>query len=434
MKKLLLAVVFMCCSVAARADKWAVATYHTSQPPAQVFEQTAQLIASKEWYFGTRWHIRSINRAQGTIQAATVSWGVQCGDIYISMAAEGTGTSIQAVMTLYSGAMLHPANYAARFGKGLKKLFPDLTFEVKRDVIPENFAFGVARVSIPLDAASAPVLQPMQNPTVNQGPTVIQVSIPLDAVTAPAAPHMQNSVGSQGATPISPVQINSIDNSLQNIATSLSRQTTGVTPLTATSVIPMQNYAPAQQQQMGEATQQLGNSLMMMGAEMGARAAMEQQQIDKDTTRNAATQFLSSVNQLMNRYLATSGSEAAGQYETTAQALNKARDDAYKTLTNPIQRNMFNRITNEHMIALGKQMGDHLRQQDFVNRKTVEEQYSENLHRALDSWYANSKDWSTIPPETWNKLSERDKGRLKDGIDPETINIRVPHPDHSPQP
>ncbi len=421
-------------SVPARADKWAVGTYRTSQPLDQVFERTANVIESKEWYIGTRWHIQSINRKQGTIHAATVSWGEYWGDIYVSMATHGTGTSIEAVMTLHSGAFLHPANYAARFGKALKKIFPDLTFEIKRDVIPENFAFGVAQVSIPLDAASAPIVQPLQNPTTNHGTTLAQGPMPLVIVTAPAVQHTKNSVGSQGTMPISPAQVNSIDNSLQNIAASLSQQTTGMTPSTAPSVTPMQNYAPAQMQQMGDATQQLGDSLMMMGAEMDIRAARENQQVDEDTTRNAVMQFLSNANQWMNRYLATSTSEATGQYEITAQAINKARSDAYEMLTNPIQRSMFSRITNEYMLVLGKQMGDHVRQLASFSRETDEEQYTENLHRVLDSWYANSKDWSKIPPDNWNKLSERDKGRLKDGIDPETINTQTPHREHSQQP
>ena len=468
MKKVIWALLtFALISVPARADKWAVGTYHTSQPLDLVFERTAKLIESKEWYIGTRWHIQSINRKQGTIHAATVSWGEYWGDIYVSMATQGTGTSIEAVMTLHSGAILHPASYAERFGKALKKLFPDLTFEIKRDVIPENFAFGVGQVSIPLVAATAPVVQPMQNPTVNQGTTVTLEPMPLVIVTAPAVKPMQSSVADQGTVPISPAQVNSIDNSLQQISASISQQTTSIAstpapavsqlqnhaptvpeifaptvaqepmpmvPLIATVVQPMQNYAPAQMQQMGEATQQLGNSLMMMGAEMDILAARNKQHVDEDTTRNAVTQFLSNANQMMNRSLATSDSEAAGQFEITAEAITKARDDVYVTLTNPNQRYMFNRVTNGYMLAFGKQMGDHVRQQASANREIDEEQYTVNLHRVLDSWYANDKDWRKIAPEMRNKLSERDKGRLKDGIDPETINTRTPHPEHSPQP
>jgi len=412
MKKIIWAVLaFALIPVPSRAEKWATATFHTSQPIDQVFEPTAELIANKEWYWGTRWHIRSSNRALGTIQVATVSFGQQWGDIYVSIATEGTGTSIQAVMTLYSGAHLHPADYALRFAKGLKKIFPDLTYDIKRDVVPENFAYGVAPISIPLVAATTTVVQPMQSST-----------------------------GSQGTIPISPAQVNSIDNSLQNIAASFSQQTTGMTPFTATSVIPMQNYAPAQMQQMGQATQNLSSSLMAMAEQIsmqtGIEAARNQQRVDEATTNNAVTHFLSNANQMMGRYLATSGSEAAGQFKSTAQAITKARDDAYITLTDPTQKNIFNRATNEFMLDIEKQMSNHIGQETSANRvRDIDEgQYTDNLHRALDSWYANGKDWQKIPPEMWAKLSERDKGRLKDGIDPETINIRTPHPDHSPQP
>ena len=265
----------------------------------------------------------------------------------------------------------------------------------------------------------------MQSSTGNLGTTVIQEPMPLVIATSPALQPAQSSG-------ITPAQVNSIDNSLQNIAVSLSQQTTGITPSTAPSVIPMQNYAPAQLQQNGQALQNLGNSLMMLGAEQEVIVARNKQQADEATTRNVVNQFLSKVNPVMNRYLATSGSEATGQFEMTARAINQARDHTYVTLNDPTQRKMFIRVTNEYMLAIGTQMGDHVRQQASANRETGEEKYTENLHRALDTWYANGKDWSKIPPEIWNKLSERDKGRLKDGIDPETINTRTPHPEHSP--
>jgi hypothetical protein len=63
-----------------------------------------------------------------------------------------------------------------------------------------------------------------------------------------------------------------------------------------------------------------------------------------------------------------------------------------------------------------------------------ENQYTENLHRALDSRYANERDWHKIPPDIWNRLTERDNGRSKNGIDPEMISIRTPHPEHSALP
>ncbi len=418
---------FALISVPVRADKWAVGTFHTNQPLERVFQTTAKLMGSKEWYIGTKWHIQSIDKQRAKIHAITVSWGEYWGDIYVSMAAQGTGTSIEAVMTLHSGAVLHPANYEERFAKALKKLFPDLTVEIKRDVTPENFTFGVDQVSIPLAAADAPVVQPMQDSAANLGTTVIQEPMPVVIASTPGVQAAQSSG-------ISPAQANSIDNSLQSITASLSQQTTGITPFAASSVLPMQNYAPAQIQQTAEITQQVGDSLMIMGTEQEIIAARNEQQADEVAAQNAVNQFLSKVNPVMNRYLATSGSEATGQFEMTARAINQARDEKYVMLADPTQKTIFTRVTNEYMLILGKQMGDHVRQQASINRETDEAQYTENLHRALDSWYANGKDWSKIPPEMWNKLSERDKGRLKDGIDPETINIRGPHPEHPAQP
>ena len=80
MKKIIWAfLAFAWMSVPARAQKWATATYHTKQPLDQVFDPTAKLMESKSWYIGTKWHIQSSNKAKGTIQAVTVSWGQQWG-------------------------------------------------------------------------------------------------------------------------------------------------------------------------------------------------------------------------------------------------------------------------------------------------------------------------------------------------------------------
>jgi hypothetical protein len=107
-----------------------------------------------------------------------------------------------------------------------------------------------------------------------------------------------------------------------------------------------------------------------------------------------------------------------------AQAINDARDAAYKELTNPFQRDRFTRVTNDYIRTFERQMGDHAKEQASAYREASKEEGTDNLHRALDSWYANGKDWTKIPPATWNKLSERDKGRLKDGVDPELGRVR----------
>jgi len=51
--------------------------------------------------------------------------------------------------------------------------------------------------------------------------------------------------------------------------------------------------------------------------------------------------------------------------------------------------------------------------------KIAHGEYTENLHKALDAWYSNGKNWRKIPSDVWGKLTPRDQGRLKSGIDPE---------------
>ncbi len=126
----------------------------------------------------------------------------------------------------------------------------------------------------------------------------------------------------------------------------------------------------------------------------------------------------------MKQYLVTVGKESTEQFPVAAQAMNDVRDAAYKELTNPLQRARFNQITNDHMRAFARQMSDHAKEQNSSYQEASKEEVTDNLHRALDSWYSNGKDWTKIPPEIWNKLSERDKGRLKDGVDPELGRLK----------
>jgi hypothetical protein len=337
----------------AHATKWASASLHTTQPINQVFEPTENLIASKEWYIGTRWHIQAADPKLKTIQATTISFGQQWGEIYVWMTAEGTGTCIHTVMTLDSAAHLHPADYAARFGKALKKLFPDLTYEIERDKTPTEFYFGSPPVSIPL---------------------------------TPSA------VASQ-----------------------------------LTSVSVTQNVVTSQVVQIGSPSNNLFSALADWAAEQEASARQRDDEADAAKVSSAAQQVLTEATPNLKQYLATIGKASAEQFPVAAQAINDARDAAYKALTNPFQRAKFVRITNEYMLTFERQMGDHAKEQASAYQEASKEEVTDNLHRALDFWYANGKDWTKIPPETWNKLSERDKGRLKDGVDPE-LGRQVPNP------
>jgi hypothetical protein len=62
---------------------------------------------------------------------------------------------------------------------------------------------------------------------------------------------------------------------------------------------------------------------------------------------------------------------------------------------------------------------DHIRQLANANREILNREYAESLHKALDAWYMNNKNWRKIPTDLWTQLTERDRGRLKEGIDPE---------------
>jgi len=339
------ALAFTFAALPAHATKWASASLHTKQPIDQVFEPTAKLIASKEWYIGTRWHIQAADPKLKAIRATIVCWGQQWGDIYVWMTPEGTGTRIQTVMTLYSGAHLHPADFAARFGKALKKPFPDLTYDIERDRTPTEFYFGSPQVSIPM------------------APSAVASELPSVKVT-------------------------------QNVAT--------------TQIV-----------QIGPPSNNVFSALADWAVEREELARQRDEEVDAARVSSAVQQALADAAHPMSQYLVTVSRESAEQFPVAAKAINDARNAAYKELANPFQRARFNLITNEYMRTFERQMGDHAKEQASAYQEESKEQVADNLHRALDSWYANGKDWTKIPPEIWNKLSERDKGRLKDGVDPE---------------
>lgn len=346
----IVALAFTFAALPAHATKWASASFHTKQPIDQVFEPTAKLIASKEWYIGTRWHIQAVDPTLKAIRATTVSFGEQWGDIYVWMKPEGTGTCIQTVMTLRSEAHLHPADYAARFAKALKKLFPDLTYDIERDKTPTEFYFGSPAVSIPLTPSAV-------------------------------ASHQ-------------------------------------------TSVSVTQSVSTTQVVQIGPTNNNFFSALADWAVEREELASRRDEEVDAAKVSVAARQVLINANPLITQYLATVGKESAEQFPVAAQAINDARDTAYKELTNPFQRAKFIQVTNGYMRTFEEQMGDHAKEQASAYQETSQQEVIDNLHRALDYWYANGKDWTKIPPEVWNKLAERDKGRLRDGIDPEIRSVR----------
>lgn len=72
------------------------------------------------------------------------------------------------------------------------------------------------------------------------------------------------------------------------------------------------------------------------------------------------------------------------------------------------------------------------REEYELHHKILVQQYMENLDKVLDAWYANDMNWSKVPNDLWNKLTERDRGRIMNGIDPE-IAVRVRTDIHAPK-
>ncbi|HEY5329366.1 MAG TPA: hypothetical protein VIJ79_05750 [Acidobacteriaceae bacterium] len=367
----------------ARADNWATAFLHTSAPADQVFRQAAILGDGTKLAFRDTGRIESADIHAGTIQIAIIASGQKRGGIYISIRTNGTGTDVEVVAWDVSGSLYSPAKFARKVGETLQKSFPGLKYEVKNGVVPNDFAFGISQVSLPSTA-----------------PVALQAMLE-HCSTVPA---------------------NSTQYPLQQIADTLSRRSETPPPtvnVRQTVVVEQNNNYPLnQQQQLGQSEMQLGLTLMSIGSEMQARAAVEEQRANQAIASHAINLFQSDANLTMNRFMTTTGDKESSQFGATAQAVNKARDDAYATLKNAVQRGMFNQVTNDAINSFGKQMADHV-SQSCTDSSNPEEQRVRNLHLALDAWYANGKDWQKISPNVWNSLTERDKGRLRDGIDPE---------------
>jgi len=129
-----------------------------------------------------------------------------------------------------------------------------------------------------------------------------------------------------------------------------------MTPATGPWVSPMKNSAPSLQQQTGQTLAQVGETAARLGNTIGDRV---QDTMNDAVTKAAENQFLQSSLPVLGKYRTTEGLNATSQFDPTAQAIAKARQDARATLTNPIQQRMFDQVTNDHMVTFGSQMADH---------------------------------------------------------------------------
>lgn len=91
-------------------------------------------------------------------------------------------------------------------------------------------------------------------------------------------------------------------------------------------------------------------------------------------------------------------------YELTSAVDVKKSIDLTSTIADEVERDR----TIDYIIKVWRD-----------SRMIAAAEHEENLKLAVDSWYANERDWHKVPAETWAKLRDADKGRLKLGIDPE---------------
>lgn len=139
-------------------------------------------------------------------------------------------------------------------------------------------------------------------------------------------------------------------------APDVSESATPVSPASAGYVRPMRDAAPGELQQTGAALQDAGAFASRLGNTIGDRV---QSTMDDAATKAAENQFLQNSLPALSQYSSTEGINATQQFEPTAQAIAKARQEARDTLTNPIQQQMFDQVTNNHMLTFGAQMAAH---------------------------------------------------------------------------
>jgi len=142
----------------------------------------------------------------------------------------------------------------------------------------------------------------------------------------------------------------------ETFAPSVSQSETPLSPAGGPWVSPMRNRAPQLLEQTGETLIQAGDTAARLGNTIGDRV---QATMDEALTKSAETKFLQSALPLVDQYHTTEGLNAVTQFDPTAQAISKARQDARATLTDPIQQHMFDQVTNDHLMTFGQQMHTH---------------------------------------------------------------------------
>lgn len=146
----------------------------------------------------------------------------------------------------------------------------------------------------------------------------------------------------------------------ETFAPSVSQGETPLTPATGPWVSPMRNSAPSLLSQTGQTLSQAGDTMARLGNTIADRV---QDTVNEAQTKAAENQFLQQALPALGQYKATEGDNATQQFNPTAQAILKARDDARSKLSNPMQQQMFDMAANGHVLNFTQQMNGHENEQ-----------------------------------------------------------------------
>lgn len=126
-------------------------------------------------------------------------------------------------------------------------------------------------------------------------------------------------------------------------------------PYQAPPVMPMDEAASKQQQELGRAMIAAGNTAYRLGSAM-------QDDIDDAATKEADTAFLKQAQDIMrgkSGYLNTTGKDAEVGFQTAQDAMSSAAKNVMDGLGNDTQRRMFQQVAARNMVSFQGQMLDH---------------------------------------------------------------------------
>lgn len=131
----------------------------------------------------------------------------------------------------------------------------------------------------------------------------------------------------------------------------------------APNVAPMQNYTPEQLQRTGSTMENAGVREMSTGQSVALRI---QEQLDDANVKGAESKFIQSATDILHGddgYMNKQGVDALNGYDQASQDLVKAKKDVLDSLGNDIQKHMFDRVSQQHLVTIGGQMSMHRAQQ-----------------------------------------------------------------------